>query len=392
MGIYRTLIEEEVPHLDDNNNPDDQIKELQDTIEDQDANQAEQDAAQDAAYGPDCGVDDIMDESAMAIYELASGHAQIMQAIGMHELSEAAMGREFIFEAADIKGFFKSVKDKIVAFFKKVWSVLQRWAGNLGAMFTSNKKFVEKYAAAMKDGYDICNSSKYDGKKLKGYDFSGISAAIEQAKAKKDSTAISDHAEGFLEAIRKAAEAKSGDIGKDFSNTAEEIETYLNNLRGSFCGKKGAVNSSDYGSSLKEFLYGDKEPKELWMKPEDVTSILNDKKDNKKAIKEFMDASKKQMKTSMDKVSQAEKVASKMEDSVNRNKLMAECTRMVNYIRSGLAITQTWRSATLSAINAQGRQARKYGMAYVAASNRSKHKGFQKESAEYGFLGNLGLV
>ena len=115
MGIYRTLLEEEVPHLDDNNNPDEQIKELQDVIEDQDANQAEQDAAQDAAYGPDCGVDDIMDESAYAIYEFECGHAQIMQAIGMHELQEAAAGREFIFEAADIKGFFKSVKDKIVA-------------------------------------------------------------------------------------------------------------------------------------------------------------------------------------------------------------------------------------------------------------------------------------
>lgn len=390
MGIYRTLLEEEVPHLDDNNNPDDQIKELQDVIEDQDANQAEQDAAQDAAYGPDCGVDDIMDESAMAIYEFEAGHAQIMQAIGMHELSEAAMGRDFIFEAADIKGFFKSVKDKIVAFFKKVWSVLQRWAGNLGAMFTSNKKFVDKYSAAMKDGYAICTGGKYDGKKLKGYEFTGIEKSIAIAKANKDSSWISDNANEFLEAIRKAAEAKS-DISSEAKTTAEEIEQMSNAIRGGFCGKE-SVSTSDFSSSLKEFLYGAKEPKEMWMKVEEVTTILNDKKNNKKAVTDFTSAAKKQMKTALDKVSQAEKAASKMDNSTNRNSLMAECARMSNYIRSALATTQTWRSATLSAINAQGRQARKYGMAYVMAANKSKHKGFQKESAEYGFLGNLGLV
>lgn len=389
MGIYRTLLEEEVPHLDDNNNPDDQIKELQDTIEDQDANQAEQDAAQDAAYGPDCGVDDIMDESAMAIYEFEAGHAQIMQAIGMHELSEAAMGRDFIFEAADIKGFFKSVKDKIVAFFKKVWSVLQRWAGNLGAMFTSNKKFVDKYAAAMKDGYAICTGGKYDGKKLKGYEFTGIETSIGFAKSDKESKEVSDSADEFLKAIRSAAENKSGPT--DGTGRAESYEEDLNSFRGSLCGKD-SVSAGDFSSSLKEFLYGAKEPKEMWMTVNVITSILNDKKNNKKAINDFMSAAKKQMKTSMDKISQAEKIASKMDDSVHRNALMAECSRMATFIRSGLTVTQTWRSATLSAINAQGRQARKYGMTYVMAANKSKHKGFQKESAEYGFLGSLGLV
>jgi hypothetical protein len=37
-------------------------------------------------------------------------------------------------------------------------------------------------------------------------------------------------------------------------------------------------------------------------------------------------------------------------------------------------------------------QARAYGQAYVAAYNKGQYKGFQKESAEYGFLSNLDLV
>ena len=60
--------------------------------------------------------------------------------------------------------------------------------------------------------------------------------------------------------------------------------------------------------------------------------------------------------------------------------------------RQILSVTQAWRSQTLAAIRARYAQARRYGMAYVAATNRGKYKGFQKESTEYGFLGNLGLV
>ena len=70
----------------------------------------------------------------------------------------------------------------------------------------------------------------------------------------------------------------------------------------------------------------------------------------------------------------------------------AKVTRAINVMRQMLSATQVWRSALLGGINAWARQARRYGMAYVAAANRDKHKGFRKESTEYGFLGNLGLV
>ena len=386
MGIYRTLLEEEVPHLDDNNNPDDQIKELQDTIEDQDANQAEQDAAQDAAYGPDCGVDDIMDESAYAIYEFEAGHAQILQAIGVHELAEAAMGRDFIFEAADIKGFFKSVKDKVVAFFKKVWSVLQRWAGNLGAVFTSNKKFADKYTTQMREGYNLAKKNN----KMKMYTFDGLDSAINIAKAGKSSEKATG-TEKVIPAIRDAIDAKKNVEGLVGGLTAEEVEAAGNKFRGSFC-NKDSVSASDYSSSLKEYLYGSKEPKEDVMDVSSVIACLSGKKDTRKDVDDFMKDAKKQYTKVLKDLSDVEKAASKMDDSTVRNSIMALITRYTTVMRTEMTATQTWRSATLSAINARARQARRYGMAYVAAYNKNKHKGFQKESVEYGFLGNLGLV
>lgn len=381
MGIYRTLLEEEVPHLDDNNNPDDQIKELQDVIEDQDANQAEQDAAQDAAYGPDCGVDDIMDESAMAIFEFEAGHAQIMQAIGMHELQEASMGREFIMEAADIKGFFKSVKDKVVAFFKKVWSVLQRWAGNLTAVFTSNKKFYSKYSAQIKAGFAKKDSG--DSKKPKGYEFN-------IGEINKEAADTSKYLEGFASVsdISKAIESK-GTV--DNAMTAEDVEEAMNKVRGALS-TGGSVAAGEFSKELKKSLYGDTEPKAMWMSVEAVEAGLADKKNLKDSTKKFMTEAKKQMKTTLNKLSTLEKSASKYEDATDRNKMMAICTRYSTFVRSVLTATQTWRSARLGAINAFARQARRYGMIYVAAANKEKHKGFQKESAEFGFLGAMGLV
>ena len=390
MGIYRTLLEEEVPHLDDNNNPDEQIKELIDTVEDQDANAAEQDAAQDAAYGPDCGVDDIMDESAYAIYEFEAGHAQIMQAIGMHELHEAGVGREFIFEAADIKGFFKSIKDKIVAFFKKVWSVLQRWAGNLTAVFHSNKKFAEKYASQMRSGYNICNGGKYSGKKLKGYKFPNLDKVISEAKAGKDGK-ISDDAKKDIDELK----SKLDHVGKftkyESQISAEDVEKVLNAARGDVCGEE-SVSSSEFSSKLKKYTYGSDEPTEFWMPVDDVVKILTGKKDDVKAVNDYMKNAKKQSKEAIDLINNLEKAVSKLEDGQFRTGAMADCSRATTMIRGALTIVQTWRSATLSGINARARQARRYGMAYVAASNKDKHKGFQKESAEYGFLGSLGLV
>ena len=390
MGIYRTLLEEEVPHLDDNNNPDEQIKELQDVIEDQDANQAEQDAAQDAAYGPDCGVDDIMDESAYAIYEFECGHAQIMQAIGMHELQEAAAGREFIFEAADIKGFFKSVKDKIVAFFKKVWSVLQRWAGNLTAVFASNKKFAEKYATQMRTGYNICNSSKYSGKKLKGYKFPTLDDDIKEAKAQKDAK-IPEDVKKKIDELKATLDHVGKYTKYEAQISAEDVETFLNKGRGSACGEE-SVSASEFSSKLKKAIYGSDEPTEFWMTVDEVVKILSGKKDDAKAVNEFMKNAKKQSKEAIDLINGLEKAVSKVEDGQFRTGAMADCSRAITMERGSLTILQTWRSATLSAINARARQARRYGMAYVAAANRDKHKGFQKESAEYGFLGSLGLV
>lgn len=383
MGIYRTLLEEEVPHLDDNNNND--MKVIDDIVNDHDANEAEQQAAQDAAFGPDGGVDDILGESAMAIFEFEEGHAAIMQAIGMHELSEAACGRDFIMEAADIKGFFKSIKDKVVAFFKKVWQVLQRWAGNLKSVFASNKKFAEKYASQIKDGYEVYKGGKAK-KELKGYKFQ--IPKLEKANVNTD-TFLDEKAMKEIETMiaNKSIEA-------DLNVSADDIDAGLEVVREALAGKK--CSDAEFHDTLRDKYYGSIDPVELVMTPDEVTTILKDSKNMKDKSKEYFAESKKQFKKAIDKLNTLEKRASNLKsdsaaDAAYRNKVMAMVTRYSNMLRKTLTYTQTMRSVHLGAINACARQARRYGMAYVAAANKGKYKGFQKESTEYGFLGAQGF-
>ena len=393
MGIYRTLLEEEVPHLDDNNNPDEQIKELIDTVEDQDANAAEQDRAQEAEFAePGTQADELLGESWMAIYEMESGMNTIMQAIGIHELSEAASGREFLMEAPDIKGFFKSIKDKVVAFFKKVWSVLQRWAGNIAAMFTTNKKFVEKYGATMETGFKIISSDR-NAKSMSGYDFGGSTSDLDDFINSIDATSLKATMEG-VEAIANIVDGKYSDT--EF--TAEQAENMINSVRGLLCGKPGTqVTAGEFSDTLKKNIYGEKKDDYL-MPVAEVKAILSGKKDIKKGINKFMKECKTQMKKVLDSLKKAEAKLGKPvkdegdEGANTRVANQAKVTRAINVMRQSLSATQIWRSAILGGINAWARQARRYGMAYVAAANRDKHKGFRKESTEYGFLGNLGLV
>lgn len=387
MGIYRTLIEEEVPHLDDNNSPDDQFKDLRDVIEDQDANAAEQDAAQAAEFGPDCGVDDILDESAYAIYEFEAGHNAIIQAIGLQELRESCNGREFIFEAADVKGFFTSLGNKIKTFFTKVWQVIQRWAGNLKALCTRNKNFYEKFKKQIEAGRAIVVADK-SRQKPKGYNFN-----VGEFKKDAPKPSAAKTAESKINSIESELDnANYNGIAGNDANRNFDASDMLEKVYADYAGKQGSISRDEFSKALKENNFGGTEATTIeWMSADEIKTALSNnwaEETDKmmKTIRDQMKDVKIQLKRMKDK---AEKIS---DNDVARNKYLAICTKYFTFVRGYLTASETWRSARLSAISAYARQGRKHAMTYVAAANKDTHKGFQKESAEYGFLGALGLV
>lgn len=379
--IYRTLLENDMPYLGDDNDASSETGKLIDAIADQEINDDEVAAAQSAEYG----ADSVVEESFMAIAESEMQWNAVMQAIGLHELSETAMGRDVIYEAADIKGWFKAAKDKIVAFFKKVWQVIQRWAANITAQVHTNKKFYEKNAAKIKTGYEIYVKDK-SLPRISGYPFKNFDAATATNKFKDFADNIKKLTNIADDMIRKAMEheTESHDfqaldneitmIGEDFENIDELRDDLLKGIR-------GAEDRSD----------------DVIMTPDEIKKALVDQDGAAKKVKTALSSSKKQFKAAITSLERLEKsLNSNSSDNENIKKTkesgLKVCVKFNKNLNTLLNATQIGRSVMLKCIAEYKAQARYYATKYVMYANRDKYKGFRNESAEYGFLGSLNLV
>ena len=387
MSIYRTFLEEDLELggvLDDDNSI--ELKQIEDVVNDQDANAFEQDEAQAAEFGTSYGEEEvadpeeIVDESFMAIAEAEINFNKIMMAIGIHEISEAAAGRDVIYEAVDVKGLFARAKKWVVDFFTKVWQTLKRFGANIAAAFKTNKQLADKYADRIKSGY---GSYSKDGKKIKMWDFPNLDTALtgnkDNAFSNAGVTKIMDRAKG------------SGDSSVI---SVDMVESTVKDYRKTLCGE--ACDASDLREKMHDYIYG-KEKKEGYMRADAVIAALGSGKAIKDARKS-MDKAKKEYKDAIKKLNDIERSATKAanKDGATQNDKdnMASAVRAIDIMKQVLTASQVARSVILSGAHARQIQARMFAQAYIAAANKAnpKYKGFQKESTEYGFLSNLELL
>ena len=387
MSIYRTFLEEDLELggvLDDDNSI--ELKQIEDVVNDQDANAFEQDEAQAAEFGTSYGEEEvadpeeIVDESFMAIAEAEINFNKIMMAIGVHEISEAAAGRDVIYEAVDVKGLFARAKKWVVDFFTKVWQTLKRFGANIAAAFKTNKQLADKYADRIKSGY---GSYSKDGKKIKMWDFPNLDTALagnkDNAFSNAGVTKIMDRAKG------------SGDSSVI---SVDMVDSTVKDYRKTLCGE--ACDVSDLREKMHDYIYG-KEKKEGYMGADAVIAALGSGKAIKDARKS-MDKAKKEYKDAIKKLNDIERSATKAanKDGATQNDKdnMASAVRAIDIMKQVLTASQVARSVILSGAHARQIQARMFAQAYIAAANKAnpKYKGFQKESTEYGFLSNLELL
>ena len=391
MSIYRTFLEEDLELggvLDDDNSI--ELKQIEDVVNDQDANAFEQDEAQAAEFGTSYGEDEIVDpeeivdESFIAIAEAEMNYNKIMMAVGIHEISETAAGREVIYEAADIKGYLKRAKDWVVSFFKKVWQVLKRVAANIASTFRTNKGLADKYAKQIKDGEAAYKNR--DNNKMKMYTYENLDKLMDSDKWNgiKAMNAVS------LNSIKGGLETTQA-LSTDFAyNTARKY-------RAAICGTE--CDAGEFREKLHDYVCGGSEKKEGYMSADSIITILKNGKEIKNA-KKAMDGAQKEYKDAIKKLNELEKKFSRQANDKDAgkaaagNQKMETCVRMTDAVKQILTATQVARATILSAARARMGQARAYAHAYIYAANKSNpnYKGFQKESAEYGFLSNLELL
>ena len=271
MSIYRSILEEDLDLggvLDDNNSV--EIQQIEDIVGDQDANACEQDCAQAAEFGPSDGVDDIMDESFIAIAEAQMNMNKIMQAIAIYEVNEAAAGREVVYEAGSIKAFFTKAKNWVVNFFKKVWQVLKRYAANIGSAFHTNKGFAEKYAKQIEEGEAAYRKDRGDNNKLKMYSYEGLDKFLEKDSWNSCMNEVNPY-------INRAKNYEKG--GETI--TTDTIEEVVGKYRKSICGE--TCSAEDFRNKLKEKVCGSSEKQEGFMDAKKVIAALTSGKSIKTA-------------------------------------------------------------------------------------------------------------
>lgn len=379
MSIYRSILEEDLDLggvLDDNNSV--EIQQIEDIVGDQDANACEQDCAQAAEFGPSDGVDDIMDESFIAIAEAQMNMNKIMQAIAIYEVNEAAAGREVVYEAGSIKAFFTKAKNWVVNFFKKVWQVLKRYAANIGSAFHTNKGFAEKYAKQIEEGEAAYRKDRGDNNKLKMYSYEGLDKFLEKDSWNSCMNEVNPY-------INRAKNYEKG--GETI--TTDTIEEVVGKYRKSICGE--TCSAEDFRNKLKEKVCGSSEKQEGFMDYKKVIAALTSGK-SIKAANTSMKEAQKEYKGAIQALNKLERSFNSKNDPENIE--FANCVRLVNMLEKCLSTTQVARAVILSAARGRIAQARVYGQAYVAAANKAnpKYRGFQKESAGYGFLSDIDLV
>lgn len=97
---------------------------------------------------------EIAEASYMAMYESEYNFNQIIECLDIHTLGAASIGRELVLEAADIKGFFNSVKTAVLDAFKSFTDVISNLITKIKSIFVDNKRFVSLNQESIKTGFD----------------------------------------------------------------------------------------------------------------------------------------------------------------------------------------------------------------------------------------------
>lgn len=360
MGMYRTLLEDEVTFLDDNNDGAASMEELMDAVDNQEINVDEVENAQSAEFDETKDADDILEEATMALAESEMAWNMMMEDFAIAEASRANSG--ILTESFDdIKNWCKAAADKVKEFFKKVWQVIQRWASNITSMIMTDKKFLEKNRAKIEAGYKVIKADKTKWKE--GYTFEGL-----QKKADDILTSESRYSE-----LGKVIDALT------FENSSSSVGSIANMGIGKDVDK----------DALKKSVMGEK--KEMAMDVRDVIDALSDKGDAKKAIKKAADNTKKSFNRWLKAIKNLEKKAGNAKNEDYDSKAYQNIIKINNTVKKEQVSFQADRNIVLAAIKKLKHQARSFGNLYVRAANKDKYKGFQNESG-YGYLSGLNLI
>lgn len=353
MGIYKNrLLESAATELDSVQTPGDvgvDLDQVEKDIMGPDGIEAHRDEVEDAVEGV---VGDPIEEAYMAMYESEYNYGQIMKVLGMAELREASMGRDFVLEAADIKGFFANVKKIIKNLFAKVVEAFKKAINYITSTIASDKKLVEKYKDKIEAGWDT-------DWKAKGYLF-------------KDKIEYPDLFGSVVSAdgLDKIKNEYDKDSFKSFDD--EEKKKCIEGI----CRVKDTADIAEMKKALDKDLRGSDKPIDLDKSNVSVDSIISVLSSEKevKAIKDSYKEIKKSYDESLKAVDKFEASINAKNDEGNLNKAIT----IADYYSKMLIFEKNVQNAVyavcIKAAKDKRHQARKLARDLIVAGTKHEPK------------------
>lgn len=323
------------------------------------------------------GVIECVDDPEIACYRIALENEQnynmIMNAMMTREFSVLeSTGEEMVYEAVNIKGFFKSVQEALGRFWAKVQGIFKNVMDKLQDLVSSNKDFVKKYK-----GKTMQRPEKE--KKFKGYEFEKAEPA--------GYVAVTEIIDRHVDASKISSLNDNG--ANEFATKfRDEFGSLKDNMRGAVVyGVEQPLEEKEFLKEAQKRFFGS-EKKDLELVDfSHLIKRLEGAKDAKDSAKKSYKAAADAVKKLRTDVKQAESALVKEAGRKNATGGMKVARCMTDAINASLGIMARAMSVEVAAISARARQDR--AMAAFWVSNQPKAAAATTESAE---IDDLGIV
>lgn len=254
MVIYKELFLEEDMSIQDGQDSDGvgiDLDQVEDNIMGDDALESHSDELE---YATKVDINPV-EEAARIMYESEYNWNQMMQTIGLQELSAFSTGREMILEANDIRGYFEKAKNFFVRMFEKITTAFKKFMNKIDIMAKMDKKFVSQNKSKMEKGFNETNWGDF-----KGFEYPTVNLKYVEPK-EMDYTNFSnfDDGEGYSDSSFKDDSTVKSSIIKNCagidstSEISEMNKKLLEKMRGSkdMILLKGKIKLNDIVDILK---------------------------------------------------------------------------------------------------------------------------------------------
>ena len=354
MGIYsRRLVVESAVQDPDNVGVD--LDQVEKDIAGPDGIEAHRDDIEAATDGT---VGEPLEEAYMCMYESEVNYNKLMRVLGMNELKEAAMGRDFVLESADAKGFFDKVKKIFTNMFAAVVKAFKKVFAFLSSSVAFDKALVNKFKNKIIAGAET-------DWKAKGFFFNdNIEFPNSYSGTDRAEAALKD-----METLKKD--------GKDAVNL--DINDYKTSVIKDLTGLDNIDDIKIMKEELEQKLRGGvTEPVELNKSNTSAAKVIDilSKDSEVKAVKSSYDKIKKSYDEALKQINKLEKAITAKDNEHILDESFNICeyyTRVLEFEKKAQNVIY---SVTLKAAKDKRTQARKLARAFITAA-----AGIKQESA-----------